>query len=102
MTTNTNLLDNKQRISLYEIEKLLSKLYSIDSPYVIKQGVRYHRNTDKLVSEATNLIVTDSNNNRTVYASISDCAKNLSIGRNKIKHCLISGEIYKGYRFVLS
>jgi cytochrome c oxidase subunit 3 len=102
MTTNTNLLINKQRISLYEIEKLLSKLYLIDSPYVIKQGVRYYRKTDKLVSEATNLIVTDRNNDRIVYSSISDCAKNLSIGRNKIKQCLISGEIYKGYKFVLS
>jgi cytochrome c oxidase subunit 3 len=102
MTTNTNLLINKQGISLYEIEKLLSKLYLIDSPYVIKQGVRYYRNTDKLVSEATNLIVTDRNNDRIVYSSISDCAKNLNIGRNKIKQCLISGEVYKGYKFVLS
>jgi hypothetical protein len=102
MTTNTNLLKSKQRISLDEIEKLLSKLYLINSPYVIKQGIRYYRNTDKLVSEAINLIVTDSNNNITVYTSISVCAKNLNIGRNKIKHCLISSEIYKGYRFVLS
>jgi hypothetical protein len=100
MTTNTHLL-YKQRISLYEIENLLSKLYLINSPYDIKQGVRYYRNTDKLVSEATNLIVIDSSN-RTVYPSISDCAKNLNIGRNNIKQCLISGEPYKGYKFVLS
>jgi hypothetical protein len=102
MTTNTYLLDNKQRISLYEIENLLSKLYLIDSPYEIKQGVRYYRNTDKLVSEATNIIVIDNIGNKTIYPSISNCAKNLNIGRNKIKQCLISGESYNGSIFVLS
>ena len=102
MTTNTYLLDNMQRISIYEIENLISKLYLIDSPYVIKQGARYYRNTDKLVSEATNLIVIDSSGKKTIYPSMTDCAKNLNIGRNKIKHCLISGEPYKDYKFVLS
>lgn len=36
---------------------------------------------------------------KNIYHSISDCAKNLNIGRNKIKQCLISGESYKGYKF---
>ena len=102
ITTNTSLLDKLQRLSIYEIENLLSKLYLIDSPYEIKEGVRYYRNTDKLVSEATNLIVIDSSGNNTIYSSISDCAKNLNIGRNKIKQCLSTGELYKGYKFVLS
>ena len=102
MTTNTYLLDNMQRISIYEIENLISKLYLIDSPYVIKQGARYYRDTDKLVSEATNIIVIDSSGKKTIYPSMTDCAKNLNIGRNKIKHCLISGEPYKAYKFVLS
>jgi len=102
MTTNSYLLDNMQRISIYDIENLLYKLYLMDSPYEIKEGVRYYRNTDKLVSEATNIIVLDSNGNKIIYPSISDCAKNLNIGRNKIKQCLISGETYKGYMFVLS
>jgi len=102
MTTNISLLDNVQGISIYDIENILSKLYLIDSPYEIKQGVRYYRNTDKLVSEARNLIVIDTSGNNTIYSSMSDCAKNLNIGRNKIKQCLISGESYKGYKFVLS
>ncbi len=102
IATNISLLDNKERISLYEIEKILSKLYLIDSPYVVKQGVRYYRDTDKLVSEAVNIIVIDSIGNKTIYPSMTDCAKNLSIGRNEIKHCLISGKSYKGYMFVLS
>jgi hypothetical protein len=91
-----------QLISISEIENLLSKLYLIDSPYEIKKGIRYHRNTDKLVSEATNIVVIDSSGNNTIYSSMSDCAKNLNIGRNKIKQCLSSGEPYKGYKFVLS
>lgn len=99
MRTNTYLLDNMQRA---EIENLISKLYLIDSPYVIKQGARYYRDTDKLVSEATNLIVIDSSGKKTIYPRMSDCAKNLNIGRNKIKQCLISAEAYKGYKFVLS
>jgi len=102
MTTNIYLLDNVQCISIYDLENLLSKLYLIDSPYEIKQGVRYYRDTDKLVSEAINLIVIDTSGNNTIYSSMSDCAKNLNIGRNKIKQCLISGESYKGYKFVLS
>lgn len=102
ITTNISLLNNMQRISIYEIENLLSKLYLIDSPYEIKQGVRYYRNTDKLVSEARNVVVIDSSGNNTIYSSMSDCAKNLKIGRNKIKQCLSSGESYKGYTFVSS
>ncbi len=102
ITTNISLLNNVQRISIYEIENLLSKLYLINSPYEIKQGVRYYRDTDKLVSEARNVVVIDSNGNNTIYSSMSDCAKNLNIGRNKIKECLSSGESYKGYTFVSS
>lgn len=102
ITTNTNLLDNVQLISVSEIQDLLSKLYSIDSPYEIKQGVRYYRNTNNLVSEAINIVVIDSNGNNTIYSNLSDCARNLNIGRNKIKQCLSSGEHYKGYIFVLS
>lgn len=102
ITTNKHLLNNKLWISLNEIENLLSKLYLIDSPYVNKEGIRYYRNTNKLVSEAINIVVIDSKNNRFIYSSMSDCAKNLKIGRNNIKKHLISGEPYEGYKFVLS
>ena len=102
ITTNFSLFENKQQISLSNIYVLLSKLYLLDSPYEIKQGVRYYRNTNKLVSEATNIIVIDNDNNKTLYKSLSECAKKLNIGRKKIKHCLDKGESYKGYTFVLS
>ena len=102
ITTNASLLENMQLISISEIENLLSKLYLIDSPYEIKEGIRHYRNTNKLVSEATSIVVIDSSGNSTIHSSMSECAKNLNIGRSKIKQCLSSGESYKGYKFVLS
>lgn len=101
LTTNTNLYENENRISLLEIDKLLSKLYLMESPYEIKEGVQYYRNTTRLVSESTKIAAIDKENNRNIYGSMSECAKNLQISRKKIKECLNSGEAYKGYVFVL-
>jgi hypothetical protein len=101
LTTNTNLYENKNRISLVEIDKLLSKLYLMESPYEIKQGVRYYRNTTRLISESLKIAVIDKENNRNIYDSMSECAKNLQISRKKIKECLSTGETYKGYVFVI-
>ena len=89
-------------LSILEIEKRLFTLYSSDSPYEIKQGIRYYRNTDRLVSRAVNIIVINSDKNKNIYNSISECAKNLNIPRNKIKQCLSTGKSLKGYTFVLS
>jgi hypothetical protein len=96
------MLKNIERISLINIKSLLNKLYLMDSIYEIKEGVRYYKNTNKLVSESTSVVVIDSNNNKTIYTSLTDCAKNLHIGRAKIKHCLTTGESCNGYYFVLS
>ena len=67
LTTNVNLLKNTKRISILEIDSLLSKLYLYESPYEIKEGIRYYRNTNKLVSESTSIIVIDNNNNKNTY-----------------------------------
>jgi len=101
LTTNVNLLA-KGRISISEIENLLITLYLSDSPYEIKQGIRYYRNTSKLVSEATKIIVIDENNNRSTYNSMSKCAETLNISRYRIQQCLNTGKSYKGYIFVLN
>lgn len=100
LTTNINLYKDENRISLLEIDKLLSKLYLLESPYEIKEGIRYYRNTTKLVSESIKIVVIDVENNRNIYDSMSECAKLLKISRKKIKECLSSGESYKGYVFV--
>lgn len=85
-----------------EIKDLIVKLYLTDSPYIIKQGVRYYRETNKLVSEAVNITAIDLENNISVYQSMSDCAKSLNISRKKIKECVTNGTSYKGYQFVLN
>lgn len=56
-----------------EIKDLIVKLYLTDSPYIIKEGVRYYRETNKLVSEAVNITAIDLENNISVYQSMSDC-----------------------------
>lgn len=101
LTTNTNLSENKNRISLLEIDKLLSKLYLTESPYEIKEGIRYYRNTTKLVSESVKITAIDKENNRKIYESMTECAKDLRISRKKIKECLSTGDSYNGYVFVL-
>ena len=101
LTTNVNLLNNKARISITEIESLLTTLYLSESPYEIKQGIRYIRNTNKLVSEHTKIVAVDVNNNRNTFKSMFECADNLNISRSKIKQYLNTGKSYKGYIFVL-
>jgi DNA-binding CsgD family transcriptional regulator len=101
LTTNVNLLNNKVRLSKTEIESLLTTLYLSESPYEIKQGIRYIRNTNKLVSEHTKIMVIDIHNNINTFKSMSECAENLNISRSTIKQYLNTGKSYKGYIFVL-
>lgn len=98
MTSNTDLFN--ERVSIVDINNLLDKLYLSESPYEIKQGIRYYRNTDKLISESTKIVVIDTNNTKTIYDSMSQCALSLHISRKKIKECLSTGESYKGFCFV--
>lgn len=56
LSTNSNLLKDKELITMKEIDNLISKLYSIDSPYEIRDNNRYYRNTNKLVSSSTEII----------------------------------------------
>ena len=56
LTTNSNLLKDKELISMVEIDSLISKLYLIDSLYEIINNNRYYRNTNKLVSDSATLL----------------------------------------------
>jgi hypothetical protein len=78
---------NKQEQS---IESKMSYLYSLPSPYEIKNGVRYLRGSNNLVSEKLKIIVIDENYNRFYYSSISECSRHLNIGRTNIKNCILS------------
>lgn len=101
LTTNHNLLNNKERISEDEINSLLTKLYLSDSPYEIKNGVRYIRNTNNFVSKI-GIIARHENYNNLAFASISECAKSFNVSSNEIKECLKSNKSIRGYYFVLS
>ena len=104
ITTNNHLVNNKDFISIDKIDILLNKLFLLESPYVIKKGIRYYRNSDKLVSDNVEIIVinNNSNNNIKIYDSISKCANDLNISRKIIKNCLTKGISYNGYNFVLN
>ena len=101
LSTNENLLKDKTRISLKEINVLQKKLYLLESPYEIKNSIRFIRNTDNLVSEGTQIVVIDEKNSRETYNSLTECSKNLKIDRSTIKKYLMTGKIFKGYTFVL-
>ena len=99
LTTNLHL--KKLDLDVSTLEKLLKKLYLINSPYEIKQGFRYYRGTNKLVSESVEITVTNTNNNeKTIYKSITECSEELKISRKKIKDCLDTGNSYNDYNFV--
>ena len=98
LTSNTHLLNNQPLITKGIIESELFELYKINSPYVLRKGIRYIRDTDQLVADI-NTITVEYNNIRTVYLNISDCSKKLNIGRKIIKNCLVTGKSYKEYTF---
>nr|QDG01226.1 LAGLIDADG endonuclease [Scytalidium sp.] len=80
------------------LEKL-NYIFSLPSPYEIKNNIRFIRGTDKLVSEKLNIIVEDINGNIQYFNSIWDCSLQINISRKIIKNCLITGRPYKDYTF---
>ena len=76
-------------------------LSNIPSPYIIKEGIRFYRDTAlrKLVSDKVKMIVIDPLNKELVFSSISECSRILQIERYKIKKYLVNGETYKNYKF---
>uniref|UniRef100_UPI0023EFFD51 homing endonuclease n=1 Tax=Leptographium wingfieldii TaxID=155675 RepID=UPI0023EFFD51 len=98
LTTNDSLKRGLK--TLPEIKLLLSELYLLDSPYEIKNGVRYHRGTNNLVGESNQIISIDENNYRVVHNSMSEATNSLNISRKTIKECLTTGKSYKGITFI--
>lgn len=83
-------------------EKQLNDLFSLPAPYEIKNGVRFLRGTNKLVSEKAHILCIDQNNNKLNFSSISECSKALKIDRSTIKKYLMTGEIIRNYKFILT
>lgn len=86
-------------INFNEKYQLLS---NIPSPYIIKDGIRFYRNTLNLVPDKIQIAAYASNdhlNKKLIFSSISECSKILQIERYIIKKYLLNGEIYKNYSF---
>jgi hypothetical protein len=77
-------------------------LFSLPAPYEIKFGLRFIRDTNKLVSDKLKIISIDNFNNKSIFSSLNECSKSLHIGISKIKNCLLTGEIYQNYKFILA
>ena len=111
LTTNAHLReDSLDFITISDIETSLSRLRQVESPYEIKEGIRYYRNTNKLVSESIEIIVISNGalrwspegGYRNTYKSMSECAQDIGVSRKIIKKCLSTGLSYKGLTFVLN
>jgi NUMOD1 domain len=94
-------LSNQDKVNLdVKFENKLKNLYFLPAPYEIKNGVRFIRGTNNLVSEKLKIISIDNLNNKSIFSSITECSKSLKIDRTKIKKCLLTGETYNNYKFI--
>jgi hypothetical protein len=98
----------KQRMNKVEFQQqtdpeiTLFNLFNIPSPYEIKNGIRFLRGTNNLVSESLHLIVVDIFGNCFAFKSITECSTKLNIERSIIKKCLLTGEMYNEYKFLFT
>lgn len=91
-------LENPESLASFNLK--VSNLFSLPAPYVIKDGVRYIRGTNNLISSKLGIIAIDECGNKEKYMCISECSRALGFGRLTIKNCLLKGNIHKGYQFV--
>lgn len=90
-------------LSNQDYEERLKSLFLIPSPYDIKEGIRFKRGTNILVSDSLNFICIDIKTNKIInYSSLSECSLDLKLNRSKIKNSLLTGEQYKHYKFIFS
>jgi len=97
---------NNLTISLTSLtfDEKLKNLFLMPSPYEIKNGLRFIRGTNNFVSESLKIIAIsqDNFNNKSIYSSITECSNALNIDRSKIKNCILTGKMYKNYKFILA
>lgn len=81
------------------IQEKLNYLFSLPSPYEIKNGITFLRGTNKLVSKKFKIKIEYPDGKVQYFSSISECSLNLNIPSKIIKNCLIAGSPYKNYTF---
>jgi hypothetical protein len=101
LSTNTNLIDAKNVLNL-DLE--ITKVFSLQAPYEIKNGVRLLAGTNKWVPSSTKIIAIDNLGNEIYFDSISQCSLTLKISKSQIKDCIITGtgKLYKNFTFKLN
>jgi hypothetical protein len=99
---NYRLFNNPESAKIYQkLEEEINKVFSIKSPYEIKNGVRIYRGTNNWVSESNRILAIDNLENILHFDSISKCSLSLRISRSKIKDCIINNKSYKNFTFKL-
>jgi hypothetical protein len=92
-------------------EDKFKTLFSLSSPYEIKNGIRFLRGTNNLVSEGLKIIAIDISNNNSisVFSSISECSIAINIDRLKKLNNVYSSlpgqwrvKIYKNFKFLIA
>lgn len=97
LSTNRNNLINQKFI---DFDLLMKNLFSLVSPYEIKNGIRFLRNTNNLISTGLRILCRNKDNNqKQIFSSISECSKALNLNRQSIKKYLLNGEKYYNYTF---
>jgi len=103
---STSFVNKKNNLTISStsltFDEKLKNLFLIPSPYEIKNGIRFIRGTNNFVSESLKIIAFDNFNNKSIYSSITECSNALNIDRSKIKICILTGEVYKNYKFILA
>jgi hypothetical protein len=100
---NFRLLSGRSPAPTLDLETRFKEILLIPCPYEVKNGIRYIRGTNNLVSESLNIICIDTSSNKILasYSSISECSRNLKINRATIKKYLLTGETYKNFKFII-
>ena len=73
---STSLLEEKPS---HDLESKILKWFNIPSPYEEKNGVRYLRGSDKLVSSSVKIVATDSGGNKSYFSSHTECSNHLGV-----------------------
>jgi hypothetical protein len=99
LSTNTNLTNDKN-ISNLDLE--INKVFSMQAPYEIKNGVRLLAGTNKWVPSNTKVIAIDNLGNEIYFDSLSQCSVTLKINKSQIKDCIVKNKTYKNFTFKLN
>ena len=99
-THKNNLSSDRHNKENIDFELEFKNLFSLISPYEIKDGIRFLRNTNNFVSTGLRILSINHNNNeKQIFPSISKCSEVLKIDRAYIKKFLLTKEKYKNYTF---